>query len=149
MIALEAGRLAAKAWEMKKEYESKNEAGTDLVTRTDKEVEQLIFASLRRRYPDHKYLHLTGITPEEAKGRVMKPVGCPNCNNTGYRGRVGLYEVMAITDDLREMILSGSSSMELKKRAVDEGMITLRRSGLQKVRDGLTTIDEVVRETVL
>ena len=67
----------------------------------------------------------------------------------GYRGRVGLYEVMEISDDIRELILAGASSMELKKKAVDEGMISLRQSGLQKVRDGLTTVEEVVRETVL
>src|SRR5262247_15453 len=75
--------------------------------------------------------------------KLYKGRGCPNCNNTGYRGRVGLYEVMEISDDIRELILAGASSMELKKKAVDEGMISLRQSGLQKVRDGLTTVEEV------
>src|SRR5262245_51247982 len=81
--------------------------------------------------------------------KLYKGRGCPSCNNTGYRGRVGLYEVMEISDEIRELILAGASSMELKKKAVDEGMISLRQSGLQKVRDGLTTVEEVVRETVL
>jgi type IV pilus assembly protein PilB len=81
--------------------------------------------------------------------KLFKGRGCPSCNNTGYRGRVGLYEVMEISDEIRELILAGASSMELKKKAIDEGMISLRLSGLQKVRDGLTTVEEVVRETVL
>jgi len=91
-----------------------------------------------------------GFPKNEVGGfKLYKGRGCPNCNNTGYRGRVGLYEVMEISDDIRELILAGASSMELKKKAVDEGMISLRQSGLQKVRDGLTTVEEVVRETVL
>jgi type IV pilus assembly protein PilB len=74
--------------------------------------------------------------------------GCERCNNTGYKGRVGLYEVMEVTDELRELILVGASALELRRKAVDEGMLTLRNSGLRKVKDGVTTIDEVVRETV-
>jgi type IV pilus assembly protein PilB len=70
------------------------------------------------------------------------------CNNTGYKGRVGLYEVMEITDEMRELILVGASALELRRKAIEEGMITLRRSGLQKVQEGLTTIEEVARETV-
>jgi type IV pilus assembly protein PilB len=90
-----------------------------------------------------------GFTPEEAKSVVPKKgTGCERCNQTGYKGRVGLYEVMEVTDELRELILVGASGLELKRKAVDEGMITLRRSGLRKVMDGVTTIEEVVRETV-
>jgi len=81
--------------------------------------------------------------------QVFKGRGCDKCNNTGYKGRVGLVEVMQIDDDLREMILSGSSAIELKKRANENGMISLRRSGLVKIKEGITTIEEVVRETVL
>jgi type IV pilus assembly protein PilB len=91
-----------------------------------------------------------GFTVEEAgKVRLLKGRGCPNCNNTGYRGRVGLFEVMEISDDLRELILSGASAMELRRKAMEEGMITLRMSGLHKLRDGQTSVEEVVRETVL
>src|SRR6202163_1592450 len=75
--------------------------------------------------------------------------GCGTCNKTGYKGRVGLYEVMEINDELRELVLVGASALELKKKAVDNGMLTLRRSGLTKVALGQTTIEEVVRETVL
>jgi type IV pilus assembly protein PilB len=86
---------------------------------------------------------------EAAQTAVFKGRGCQNCNNTGYRGRVGLYEVLEITDDIREMILCGASALELKNKATEEGMITLRGSGLQKLRDGITTLEEVLRETVL
>jgi type IV pilus assembly protein PilB len=90
-----------------------------------------------------------GFSAEDAKTVVpMKGKGCEKCNNTGYKGRVGLYEVMEVTEELRELILVGASALELKRKAVEEGMITLRNSGLRKVKDGLTTIDEVVRETV-
>ena len=78
----------------------------------------------------------------------MKGVGCDQCNKTGYKGRVGLYEVMEVTEELRELVLVGASGLELRRKAVDEGMITLRQSGLRKVKEGVTTIEEVVRETV-
>jgi type IV pilus assembly protein PilB len=90
-----------------------------------------------------------GFTPDEAGAIVPKKgKGCEKCNQTGYKGRVGLYEVMEITEQLRELILVGASALELRKKAVEEGMITLRRSGLRKVMDGVTTIEEVARETV-
>jgi len=78
----------------------------------------------------------------------VKGAGCDKCNQTGYKGRVGLYEVMEIAEELRELILVGASGLELRRKAIDEGMITLRQSGLRKVKDGLTTVEEVVRETV-
>jgi type IV pilus assembly protein PilB len=80
---------------------------------------------------------------------VQHGKGCATCNNTGYKGRVGLYEVMEINDELRELILVGASALEIKKKALEQGMITLRRSGLQKVAAGQTTMEEVLRETVL
>jgi type IV pilus assembly protein PilB len=90
-----------------------------------------------------------GFTAEEAKGVVPnKGKGCEKCNNTGFKGRVGLYEVMEVTEEIRELILVGASALELRRKAVDEGMITLRRSGLLKVKDGVTTVEEIVRETV-
>jgi type IV pilus assembly protein PilB len=81
--------------------------------------------------------------------KLFRGRGCERCSNTGYKGRVGLYEVMDIDDEVRELILSGASAVELRTKAVENGMITLRGSGLQKIRDGVTTIEEVVRETVL
>ena len=90
-----------------------------------------------------------GFSAEDAKTVVPKKgKGCEKCNNTGFKGRVGLYEVMEITEELRELILVGASSLELRRKAVEEGMLTLRSSGLRKVKEGVTTVDEVVRETV-
>ena len=80
--------------------------------------------------------------------KTFKGSGCTACNGTGYKGRVGLYEVMEITDELRELILVGASALELRKKAIEEGMLTLRSSGLEKIRLGTTTIEEIVRETV-
>jgi len=91
-----------------------------------------------------------GYTKDEADKTVIQHGrGCSTCNNTGYKGRVGLYEVMEINDDLRELILVGASALEIKKKALETGMITLRRSGLIKCALGQTTLEEVVRETVL
>jgi type IV pilus assembly protein PilB len=90
-----------------------------------------------------------GYTAEEAKTfKPKKGKGCGTCNNTGYKGRAGLYEVMEIDDEIRELILVGASAVELKKKAIERGMITLRRSGLVKVMAGVTTLEEVARETV-
>ncbi len=91
-----------------------------------------------------------GFSESEAPNiQLYKGRGCDVCNQRGYKGRVGLYEVLKVTEDIREMILSGASAVELRNRAIEEGMITLRQSGLQKIRDGVTTIEEVVRETVI
>jgi len=90
-----------------------------------------------------------GFSADDAKAVMPKKgTGCEKCNNTGYKGRVGLYEVMEVTDEVRELILVGASGLELRRKAIEEGMLTLRMSGLRKVKDGLTTIEEVARETV-
>ncbi len=112
---------------------------------------------IRRICKDCKQEHQTpgealmevGFSADEAKSlKTYKGKGCTTCNNTGYKGRIGLYEVLEITDEIRELILIGASALELRKKAVDDGMITLRESGLHKIRSGVTTIEEVVRETV-
>jgi type IV pilus assembly protein PilB len=91
-----------------------------------------------------------GYTPEEARTvKVFKPQGCSTCNNRGYKGRLGFYEVLEITDELRELILVGASALEIKKKAIEQGMISLRRSGLIKVAAGISSLEEVIRETVL
>jgi type IV pilus assembly protein PilB len=90
-----------------------------------------------------------GFAPDEVKTlKVKRGRGCENCKHTGYKGRLGLFEVLAFTDEIRDMILTGASSIELKRRAVEEGMVTLRVAGLHKIRDGVTTLEEVLRETV-
>ena len=104
----------------------------------------------RREHPTPaEALIEVGFSAEEAKTlKTYKGKGCSTCNNTGYKGRIGLYEVMEINDEIRELILIGASSLELRKKAIEDGMITLRESGLHKIRAGLTTLEEVVRETV-
>ena len=90
-----------------------------------------------------------GFSREEAQTVMpLKGRGCGKCNRTGYKGRVGLYEVMEIADDLREMVLLGASALELRRKAIETGMLTLRDSGLQKIKDGVTSLEEVLRETV-
>ncbi len=89
-----------------------------------------------------------GFSPDEAKSVTSyKGEGCEVCNKTGYKGRVALYEVMPIRDDIKELILQGASVMDIKKQAVSSGMKTLRRSGLLKVKAGLTSLEEVVENT--
>jgi type IV pilus assembly protein PilB len=85
---------------------------------------------------------------EAAKVKVYKPVGCNKCHNTGYKGRIGLFEVMEVTDDIKDLILSRAQSKEIKKKAMQNGMLTLRRSGLKKIMDGVTSVEEVLRETI-
>jgi type IV pilus assembly protein PilB len=86
---------------------------------------------------------LEGDTVKIARGR-----GCDRCSGTGYKGRVGLFEVMEMTDSLRELVIDNAPSIEIRKRAISEGMLTLRQSGLRKVLDGSTSLEEVVRETM-
>lgn len=75
--------------------------------------------------------------------------GCARCNNSGYKGRCGLYELMNVTDDIRDLIAANASSDELRNMARSQGMTTLREAGLKQIFDGVTTIDEVVRETIM
>ena len=90
-----------------------------------------------------------GFKKDELKSlQLFRGRGCDICSGTGYKGRVGLYEVMDVDEHLRELILSGGSAYELREKSHEAGMISLRMSGLQKIRDGLTTLDEVMRETI-
>ena len=90
-----------------------------------------------------------GFGPDDARTFVPQHgAGCDKCNGTGYKGRVGLYEVMEISESLKELVLVGASSQELRRRAIEEGMVTLRQSGILKIRAGMTTMEEVLRETV-
>jgi type IV pilus assembly protein PilB len=101
---------------------------------------------------EHQYteeeLKALGIPLAEAqKLTFYKGAGCDSCGGTGYRGRQGLYEVMALTSSLRRMVLKGASTEELREEAVKEGMLTLRSDGMLKVKRGITTLEEVVKET--
>ena len=90
-----------------------------------------------------------GIAPDEVKSfSVYKGKGCPICNNTGYKGRIGLYEVMPMKEEVKELILSRASTSEIKKEAMRLGMKTLRQSGVMKIKEGVTTVEEVLRSTI-
>ncbi len=90
-----------------------------------------------------------GIPPDEVRSlQVYKGKGCSICNNTGYKGRLGLYEVMPMKEELKELVLSRASNSEIKKEAIRLGMKTLRQSGIMKIKDGVTTIEEVLRSTI-
>jgi type IV pilus assembly protein PilB len=98
---------------------------------------------------EHPYtaeeLHALGVKASD--GPFSKGTGCDTCNGTGYKGRQGLYEVMALSSPLRRAILKGASTEELRDLAVKEGMLTLRMDGMLKVKKGITTLEEVVKET--
>ena len=93
-------------------------------------------------------LKALGTTAKEWEGITFyKGKGCDTCGGSGYKGRAGLYEVMALSAELRRMILKGASTAELQQQAVSEGMLTLRMDGIQKIKKGITTLEEVVKET--
>jgi type IV pilus assembly protein PilB len=89
-----------------------------------------------------------GVPPEQVgRYNVKRGVGCQTCNNTGYKGRIAVYEIMVMSDELREFILNGASTLELKREAIRQGMKSLRMSALGKLAEGMTSVDEVVRAT--
>ena len=89
-----------------------------------------------------------GVPPEQISSyQVMRGAGCRTCNNTGYKGRIAVYEIMIMTDEQREFVLNGASTLELKREAIRQGMKTLRMSALGKLAEGMTSIEEVVRST--
>jgi len=98
---------------------------------------------------EHQYspeeMHAFGVDPK--LGPFFKGTGCDTCNGTGYKGRQGLYEVMAMSSALRRLVLKGASTEELREQGVKESMLTLRMDGMIKVKKGVTTLEEVVKET--
>jgi type IV pilus assembly protein PilB len=88
-----------------------------------------------------------GITESSEELNLFEARGCVDCNDTGYSGRRGLYEVMAITNSIREMIIERRQSADLKQQAIKEGMLTLRADGLEKFKKGITSLEEILRET--
>jgi type IV pilus assembly protein PilB len=90
-----------------------------------------------------------GVSPEEAPLYVcMKGKGCTLCNNTGYKGRVGFYQVMPMLEEIREMILNGANTAEIKRESMRLGIKTMRQSGLTKLKEGVTSFEEVLRVTI-
>jgi general secretion pathway protein E len=98
--------------------------------------------------PSDLYLKSIGVTPDRFnQGNVFKAIGCENCIQTGYRGRIGIFEIMLLTDRLKSVVLKTFDSNRIKNEALQDKMITLRNDGLKKVLDGKTTIEEVLRVT--
>jgi type IV pilus assembly protein PilB len=90
-----------------------------------------------------------GVPPAEASSYVcMRGKGCPNCNNTGYKGRVGFYQVMPMKEEIKELILNGANTAEIKRESMRIGIKTMRQSGLTKLKEGVTSFEEVLRITV-
>jgi type IV pilus assembly protein PilB len=88
------------------------------------------------------------MTHEHASGgKFFEGEGCVECNNTGYRGRAGVYEVLNVSPRIRDLILDRASALDIKRAAIEEGMLTLRRDGLEKLRRGVTTVEEILKET--
>jgi len=89
-----------------------------------------------------------GFNPEEVKNlTIYQPNGCSKCNKSGYKGRIGLFETLDVTEEIDEMIISMASTAEIRRKAIEQGMLTLRQSGLEKVKKGVTSVEEVLRET--
>ena len=101
----------------------------------------------RPRQYQREVLVEAGLTDEEQDAIYFEGDGCPACDDTGYRGRVGLYEVMAITPEMRRLVTNHASNADLRDQAIADGMLTLRQDGFTKMRAGVTTLDEVLRET--
>lgn len=129
---------------------------TFLITAT---VEAILAQRLVRRIcdkcrdtwkPTREVLDDLELSSEDLKGRQFyKGKGCQMCNNTGYKGRVGLFEFMLLSDDLRDMIMRNATTDNLREAAKKDGMVTLRDEGVNKMFEGVTTADEIIRETIL
>lgn len=90
-----------------------------------------------------------GFSVKDAESaKIFKPNGCSRCNNTGYKGRVGLFEAMKINQEVKELILAKAGSKAIKRAAINNGMLSLRMSGIEKIKNGVTSIEEVLRETM-
>jgi type IV pilus assembly protein PilB len=129
---------------------------TFLITAT---VEAILAQRLVRRIctqcreettPTPEMLQQMGLTPEQIRTmKFYRGAGCDVCNNTGYKGRVGLFELMIITDKLRDMIMENASVDDMRTEAQSNGMVSLRDAGLSFVGQGVTTAEEILRETIL
>ena len=98
--------------------------------------------------PSEFVLSQVGLTPDDIEGReLFYGKGCTECNNTGYRGRTGIFEVLFMNDDIRPLVIDRSPTSVLRQKALSLGMTTLRKEGIVKILDGITTIEEVARET--
>jgi type IV pilus assembly protein PilB len=90
-----------------------------------------------------------GVSPEEVdEFTCYRGTGCPTCNNTGYKGRIGIYQIMPMFEELRELVLAGANTAEIKRESMRLGVKTMRQSALTKLKEGVTSFEEVLRSTV-
>jgi len=90
------------------------------------------------------------LTPEDVKGKnFFYGKGCRQCNGTGYKGRIGIFEIMVFNDEIRDLVMNQASTGVLRKAAQKAGMVLLRENGLASIYDGITTIDEIAKGTML
>ena len=110
---------------------------------------RVICSNCKEEYvPNEESLRNIGIAPEMLAGKKLyRGRGCPTCLNTGYHGRLGIFELMFLDDTIQSLILKSSDSNVIKHKAIEHGMITLRQDGAQKVMNGITTIEEIFRVT--
>ncbi|WP_461395753.1 GspE/PulE family protein, partial [Deferrisoma sp.] len=109
---------------------------------------RVLCPSCREPYePPPEALEELGIDPARFRGPLYRPVGCPECRHTGYRGRTGIYELLRVNDAVRELVMQRANSVAIKEAARRAGMITLREDGARKVAAGVTSAEEVLRVT--
>ena len=110
-------------------------------------VVRVICTKCKQPYtPPDSQLEAAGISPDvAARGNFMRGKGCGNCNRSGYRGRLGIYELMMMTSKIRELAFAGSSTQDLRKAALAQGMVGLYDDGIAKVLKGITTLEEIFR----
>lgn len=98
--------------------------------------------------PDDELLNDNRIKKGTFKKEIYKPVGCQECSDTGYSGRTAIGEILELTDGIKEMILDKKPLSEIKKLAMEQGMIPIRKNGMEKVKTGITSLEELNRVTI-
>ena len=99
--------------------------------------------------PSEQELYVVGLDKKRLNGsKLIKPKGCRKCRNTGYRGRIAIFEIIPMSRDIRRLIFDGSNEDEIRVMALEQGMVSLRESGLRKVLNGTTSIQEILRSTI-
>ena len=99
-------------------------------------------------FPDGNFYNIEGLDPNKVKGPLYKGKGCPECRNTGYKGRLAIFEMIPMSRALRKLVFDNANEDEIRQTALDNNMITLREAGLARVLDGTTSVEEVLRSTV-
>lgn len=123
-------------------------ASSIIMTQAQRLYKKLCQACKSPRDLPLEYFRLNGLNPKEFEGcQLFDAGGCPKCNNTGFKGRASIMEILMVDDDVRQLVLQNANSSAIAKKAIENGMLTLRMVGLQRVRDGISTIEEILSVT--